>query len=231
MVKFSKYICMVLVLAAPLALGGESQSKDAVSLAGHYYLQGGPREVGSELLLKDSGEFEWALMYGAVDYGAKGAWKVANKRLVLLPSPTPEPVFRIFAEDEYHRTKPAEPGLWIAMVGVPRIGPVADIEVRFEARSGKTATAVSKSNGDAIVRMPSNEVWTRAGLRRIGSNASWQWFSVASRGEQSRIVGFVLTNISAVERAPFASLTLRIEQSGLVIDDSDSGLRGTYAKP
>jgi hypothetical protein len=231
MVCLSKYLCVLLVLVAPLALGGESRPKDRASLAGHYYLKSGPSETGSELLLKDFGQFEWALMYSAVDYGAKGTWQVTGKRLVLSPAASPEPVFRIFGDDEYRGTKPAEPGRWIAMVGVPGMGPVADIEVLFEARSGNTATAVSKPNGDAIVAMPPKEVWMRAGLRRGGSKKPWQWFSVASQGSQSRIVGFVLTNLAAVQHAPFSSLTLRIDPSGLVIDDDMSGLCGTYAKP
>lgn len=38
----------------------------AERLAGHYYLNG-VAEVGSELLLRDDGRFEWFLAYGAMD--------------------------------------------------------------------------------------------------------------------------------------------------------------------
>jgi hypothetical protein len=221
---------MLLVLVALPALSAEPSFKATPVLAGHYYLEGGPREVGSELLLKDSGQFEWALMYGAADYGAKGTWKQTGKRLVLSSTPSPEPIFRMFGEGDYHTTKPAEPGRWIAIVGVPNMGPVADIEVRFEARSGKAATAVSKSNGDAIVDMRANEVWMRAGLRRAGSTVPWQWFDVAPKRARARLVGFAVTNLAAVQHAPFASLTLRIEPGGLVIEDDANGLRGTYSK-
>jgi hypothetical protein len=221
---------MFLALVAPLALGGDLRFGHAPALAGHYYLEGGPREVGSELLLKDSGEFEWVLMYGAVDQAAKGTWKLTGKRLVLLPAPSPEPLFRMFREHDYHSTKPAERDRWIAIVGVPNMGPVVGIEVRFEARSGHAATAVSKPNGDAIVEMPSSEVWSRAGLRRAGSNAPWQWFAVTPQRAQLRLAGFALTNLDAVRHAPFASLTLRPEPGGLVIDDQANGLHGTYAK-
>jgi hypothetical protein len=127
MIGRSNYIGMLLALVAPLALGGEPQSGHAPALAGHYYLKGGPSEVGSELLLKDSGQFAWVLMYGAADYVAKGTWKLTGKRLVLSSTPSPAPV-------------------------------------------------------------------------------------------------------GAVQRALFTSLTLRVEPSGLVIDDQANGLRGTYAK-
>jgi hypothetical protein len=125
MIGRSNYIWALLALVAPLALGGEPKSGHAPALAGHYYLEGGPREVGSELLLNDSGRFAWVLMYGAADYMAKGTWKLTGKRLVLSPSPAPS---------------------------------------------------------------------------------------------------------GAARPAPFASLTLRVETSGLVIDDQANGLRGTYAK-
>ncbi len=43
------------------------------SLAGHYYLRG-VMEVGSELLLKADGRFEYMLAYGALDELASGCW-------------------------------------------------------------------------------------------------------------------------------------------------------------
>ena len=43
------------------------------SLAGHYYLHG-VMEVGSELLLKPDGRFEYMLAYGALDELASGCW-------------------------------------------------------------------------------------------------------------------------------------------------------------
>jgi hypothetical protein len=43
------------------------------SFAGHYYLHG-VMEVGSELLLKPDGRFEYMLAYGALDELASGCW-------------------------------------------------------------------------------------------------------------------------------------------------------------
>src|ERR1700757_2187375 len=48
-------------------------------MAGHYILRG-VMEVGSELLLKSDGSFEYALAYGAADYWAKGTWRQENSR-------------------------------------------------------------------------------------------------------------------------------------------------------
>jgi hypothetical protein len=62
--------------------------------AGHYYLQG-VREVGSELLLKPDGTFEYMLAYGAADYQAEGTWKREDNSVVLNTKGKKEPPFRL----------------------------------------------------------------------------------------------------------------------------------------
>jgi hypothetical protein len=54
----------------------------AANVAGHYVLSG-VMEVGSELLLKPDGTFEYMLAYGAADYSAKGSWRVEGDAVVL----------------------------------------------------------------------------------------------------------------------------------------------------
>jgi hypothetical protein len=224
MKKLLHAVSLCLTLAAHLAHAAEP------GLAGHYYLERGPHEVGSELLLKEGGRFEWMLAYGARDFAAGGTWRADGKQVVLTATPAPEPVFRMFRDDEYGRTKPAEPGRWIAVVGVPMEGPLQDIDVRFEARSGKAATAVTKPNGDAIVTMPADETWARAGLRRAGSDAPWQWFDVAPARAKARLAGFALTNIESLMQPPFSTVTLRVEPDGLAVDGDLGDVRGTYVK-
>ena len=54
----------------------------AGDLAGHYYLQN-VREVGSELMLKSDGSFDYMLAYGAADYWAKGKWQSQDGAVIL----------------------------------------------------------------------------------------------------------------------------------------------------
>lgn len=64
---------------------GEPTSDEAAlqrKLAGHYYLKG-VREVGSEIILRPDGRFEYMLAYGSDDEFAQGTWAVRNGRLVL----------------------------------------------------------------------------------------------------------------------------------------------------
>ncbi|MBZ9991636.1 hypothetical protein LB572_31550 [Mesorhizobium sp. BH1-1-5] len=76
-------------LAGALAIGATGaanacQPGDA-RLAGHYYLNG-VMEVGSELLLKKDGSFEFALAYGANDQYGKGCWVRKGSTVEVIPA-------------------------------------------------------------------------------------------------------------------------------------------------
>jgi len=219
-----------LVLSSACLLGSmTATAADTTDPAGHYYLSG-MTEVGSELLLKKSGEFEWVLMYGATDMAAQGTWKRDGQRIVLTPH-TPRPgKFRLFTESELSIKKDPRQGIWVAIVGVPATGPVAGIEVQFESASGRKATAISGPNGDAIAQMPGTETWKRAGLRRAGGKDAWTWFEVPAERARKRIAGFVVLNPGELQAAPFKTLSLSSSAGQLSVDDNPMGLRGTYAK-
>lgn len=218
-----------LVLAGACLFGSLANAADTSDPTGHYYLSG-MTEVGSELLLKKSGEFEWVLMYGATDMAAQGTWKRDGQRIVLTPHGPQPGKFRLFTESELSIKKDTRQGIWVAIVGVPMTGPVAGVEVRFESASGRKATAVSGQNGDAIATMPASETWKRAGLRRANSKDEWVWFDVPAERARKRIAGFVVLNPGALQKAPFQSLSLSQGEGGLSVDENSMGLRGSYAK-
>ena len=198
--------CAALACAAPSSAAEPAGS----ALPGHYYLQG-VMETGSELLLKKDGTFEWMLSYGNTDEQASGEWRVAGDTVTLVAgNGGKEPQFRVFEEAEMRIQKPAEAGLWVAIVGFPRLGPMAGVEVKFEAQSGKTATAVSVANGDAIVHMPASERWVRAGLRRQGAQADYQWLAVPPARAQERIAAFAVTDSQWLRAQAFQKLALRV---------------------
>src|SRR3954452_12450390 len=66
----------------------------AADLAGRYSLRG-VMEVGSELLLKPDGNFEYMLAYGAADYLATGTWKRDGDSVVLNSSVNEDPPFKL----------------------------------------------------------------------------------------------------------------------------------------
>ena len=76
-----------------LAIAGCTQTAGAgtggckpadLRLAGHYYLNG-IIEVGSELLLRPDGSFEFMLVYGALDQYGKGCWRVEGSSVLVVP--------------------------------------------------------------------------------------------------------------------------------------------------
>lgn len=225
----SKTVIILLGLITQPAFAAASRPLPASGLAGHYYLQG-ERELGSKMMLNKSGNFHWMLSYGAVDLAAQGTWQQKGKRVVLKSAPPQPGKFRLFDESELNLRKAPSPGTWVAVVGIPMEGPVAEVEVRFESKAGKTATAVSKANGDAVVTMPDGEQWVRSGLRRAGSKDKWVWIEVPAKRAKARIAGFAVTNLNEIQPPPFKSLTLIQRKGDLVIDDKSFGIRGRYEK-
>jgi hypothetical protein len=217
----------VLALLLAASASAATVPPDAVELTGHYYLNG-RGEIGSELLLKPDGTFQWAMMYGAVDLSAHGTWTLKDGKVTLTSAAQGKPEFKLFKDSDYGRTKPAEPGVWVAIVGFPYEGPLPNVEVQFESASGKTVTAVSKRNGDALANMPASEQWKRAGLRMKDSGAPYQWIDLPPARAQARLAGFTVVNREAVTPSAFTTMTLKVDGGALRADQD--GFSGTYEK-
>src|ERR1700692_3333142 len=110
---------MALAALAALTARGEV-------LAGHYILQG-VREVGSELLLKSDGSFEYMLAYGAADYWAKGTWRRESNCVVLNSAGKKEAPFRLLRSEA---GQPGRIGVWV--IGMNGHG-VENIQVTLQA--------------------------------------------------------------------------------------------------
>jgi hypothetical protein len=221
-------VFLIGAIQLPAGLAADLSAAQKAALPGHYYLQGAT-EVGSELLLKKDGSFQWMLAYGAVDQSAQGTWRVKGDKVVLSTGgPAKAPVIRLFRENEMNVRKAPADGTWVAIVGIPQVGPAPGMEVKFEARSGKSATAISDRNGDAIVKMPASEKWARSGVRRAGQG-EWQWLDMPAERAKARIAGIAIDDLASVAPAPFKTMELQSTKTGLTVDEA-SGFRGTYVK-
>lgn len=114
-------LCGLLACATlTFSLSASAASPAAPTLPGHYYPQG-VTEVGSELLLKKDGKFEWMLSYGNTDEQASGEWRLAGDMVTLVAGNGGKaPQFRVFEESEMRIQKSAEAGTWVAIVGFPK---------------------------------------------------------------------------------------------------------------
>ena len=229
--KKTLFTLLTLATVSTLSFVASAADQAAVALPGHYYLRG-VMEVGSELVLKQDGQFTWTLSYGNTDQQANGAWKAAGNELTLdTTGNDKEPQFRLFTKEEFGVDKPVKPGMWAAIVGVPELGPLPGIEVTFEAKSGKTMTAVTGDSGSATITMPASEQWVRAGLRRKGAKVDIHWLPVPPDRAQARVAAFAVTNPQPMGSQAFKKLALRVVKGGLKVSDESNGLsRGLYAK-
>jgi hypothetical protein len=111
-------------------------------LAGQYILHG-VMEVGSELLLKSDGSFEYVLAYGAADYWAKGTWRQEGNSVVLNSAGRKEAVFRFLRSEA---GKPGKICIWVT--GKDGHG-VENIEVALQTVD-RDFEATTTSDGAAV---------------------------------------------------------------------------------
>jgi hypothetical protein len=126
-----------------LALG--SAAAQTANLAGYYTLQHF-REVGSELLLKSDGSFDFMLAYGAADYWAKGTWRVENGSVIL--SSTSRAARAPFRLLESKAVKSA--AIRVHVVGANQRG-VPNIDVTLVTEKGKHQ---ARTDSDGIALFP-----------------------------------------------------------------------------
>jgi hypothetical protein len=73
-------LCLAMAVAAP-ARAAPCPAVDP-ALAGFYLLEGA-MEVGSQLVLRPDGRFDYMLAYGAIDQIGSGCWSVSGSTLAL----------------------------------------------------------------------------------------------------------------------------------------------------
>jgi hypothetical protein len=129
-------LIVVVVMATAMPI---TQSQD---LAGHYVLQG-MREVGSELLLKPDGQFEFMLAHGAADYWAKGTWRREKDSVVLNSAGKREEPFRFVRSEEGARGR-----IRVWVIGKNGRG-VPHIRVTLHAADGESE-ATTTGDGAAV---------------------------------------------------------------------------------
>ncbi len=154
-----------------------NKSTEAIRVPGHYFL-GGVREVGSELLLRDDGSFEYFLSYGAVDINARGAWRADGKR-IFLDTPPLRPFSAI--ADVRADSLPAEPGMLTVRVyhrgrpvSIDVAASSADADYGGGPRRSEGADGVSVPIAEGALKslavfvpLPAGERWHEVDVSRI----------------------------------------------------------------
>jgi hypothetical protein len=129
-----------LLLLHTFAVMGWAPAPPAV--AGHYVLEGG-HEMGSELVLKPDGQFEYMLAYGAADYTAKGKWRSVGETVVLDSKLPDAPAFKLLKSADLR-----SPDVRVWVKGTSGRG-VENLDVKLVSSEGE-ATVRTDRDGMAL---------------------------------------------------------------------------------
>jgi hypothetical protein len=198
MLKAVAIFLLVVACAASVSMPAMAQD-----VSGHYALQG-VMEVGSELMLKPDGTFEYMLAYGAADYWAKGTWRKDGNAVILHSTGKEEPPFRLL------RSEAGKPGgirVWV--LGQNGKG-VANIHVGLEA-GDQTLESTTDANGAAVFPDAANAHAVTFEVRVYSLKAGPFVIDPANKDFFFEINGEAITQVS------FKDERLAIDKEGLVM--------------
>jgi len=152
---------MVRLLAIAVLFAAATLAAD--DPAGHYVLRG-VMEVGSELLLRPDGTFEYMLAYGAADYQASGTWKVDGDAVVLTTGGEEKQAFRLIRSEAVKGD-----GIRVIVKG-PGGDPADHIDVGIETEAGYLNTTTD-DNGVAVftAKSPASSIAFRIPVYEYGA--------------------------------------------------------------
>jgi hypothetical protein len=140
LIQYRLWQVLIRTLVVILALGGIGVL--AEGQAGHYVLVG-VHEMGSELLLKPDGTFEYMLAYGTADYSAKGKWRSDGDAVILNSTVKDNPPFRLI-----HSATVKAQGVSV-WVKAPNGGPVPNAYVVLQTYDNSKPTGRTDDQGAA----------------------------------------------------------------------------------
>ena len=121
-----KIFALVLSFFLSIAAAGATPA----TVAGHYVLEDA-HEMGSELVLKPDGQFEYMLAYGAADFTAVGKWRVVGDTVVLDSRIPSAPAFKLLRSSDLR-----SPDVRVWVKGANG-SPVANLDVVLTTASGE----------------------------------------------------------------------------------------------
>ena len=172
----------------------------AQNLAGEYSVN--VREVGSGLLLRPDGTFEYVFIYGAADYSAQGTWRNEAGAVILNSSGAESAPFRLL------KTSAGDQASIRVHVQAPNGGGVQHMDVTVETAAGPVR---AKTGGDGLAVLP-----RRAGTKSLSIHVpvydvdGGPFEAAADAGEF-----WFEINPDAIKRVQFRNERLKITKEGL----------------
>lgn len=186
------------------------------ALAGHYYLDGD--DVGSELLLRADGRFEYLLAYGASDARAQGCWRRSDRQVVLETARAGESGLRLLkrvsvdgssSPESLQPVPPTDPDEGAqgdtVVVALGHAPEGASIWVEY-ADGQRTSLPVDQGGRARFVRTGMPAV-RRVGVGSSRPDAPVQWFANEEAGRRL----FLIDTDTAVDRRAATAAFRRME--------------------
>lgn len=180
-----------------LSLGAKAFSLDNV--AGTYYLQH-VREVGSQLILKSNGQFDFGLSYGAVDQVAHGQWVLRDNQITLSTDKPPAASLTLGRKTEEligdYGDDPSKSTLLVVQVLTPRLGlNWHNMAIVAEFSNGKTRNGLTSIGGMLGFLDRNDADWRGAHINRVSvayskANLEPVWFNLDDSKTRSLIIHF-----------------------------------------
>lgn len=208
------------------------------ALAGHYYLDGD--DIGSELLLRADGRFEYLLAYGASDARAQGCWRHSDRQVVLETARAAPSGLRLLKRmsidgsnhpeslrpvPQTDRDEGAEGDTVVVAVGHAPEGTAIWVEYADGQRS---SLAVDKG-GRARFARPGMPAVRRIGVGGAGTDLPVQWFANEEAGRR-----LFLIDTDAGDRrsasAAFRRMELEVMGPGRLSANLGQGVVGRYER-
>ena len=188
-----------LISLAANAVSPVAKALSPGNVVGAYYLQH-VREVGSQLILKSDGRFDFGLPYGAVDQVAQGRWVLRGNQVTLSTDKPPAASFTLGEKTEDliggYGDDPSKPTLVAVKIYTPRLGlNWSNIAVVAEFSNGKTRNGLTIDRGMLGFLDRNDADWKGAHINRVSvayakANLEPVWFNVDDIKTKSLIVYF-----------------------------------------
>jgi hypothetical protein len=208
------------------------------ALAGHYYLDG--EEIGSELLLRADGRFEYLLAYGAADARAQGCWRRSDRQVVLETLANPGSGLRLLKRASVDGSASPEslrPVPWTdrdeGAVGdtvVVAVGHAPDeASAWVEYADGRQVAQRIDAGGRARFARTGMPPVRRVGVGLAGAAVPVQWFDNEEAGRR-----LFLIDTDAADRrtglAAFRRMELEVTGPGRLSAHLGQGVTGRYER-
>ncbi|TCV97780.1 hypothetical protein EC912_101797 [Luteibacter rhizovicinus] len=208
-------------------------------MVGHYYLEG-VMEVGSELLLRPDGNFEYALSAGAMDLAAHGCWSRTGERVTLISAKqggpidihpvttmsndgtgSPESMIPVPLVDDFSGPSPHD-SVTVA------VGRIKGTEIHLDFVDGSSVSKVVESGDQVVFTHAKSSAIKRVGIKLSFKGEALRWFD---NNEPSRRLFLFSVDTSSLTPQAFPRLELKTSGADrLVIASEEMGQGGTYVR-